>query len=344
MTFHIRQAAPADQPHWDTYVLQHPHALLAHQFAWFYLLQKTFHIRPVYWLAEKNGRVVGIAPFFHRSHVGLGSRLTSMPYLNTGGILADDAEIRDSLWQAVSQWAVTNGINTIELRSRYEPLPQFIVREGRSVSVIPLPDFESAAWDKLRSTARNRIRKAENADLRVQHGFEYLNRFWPVYAENMSLLGAPVLAKKFFFVLSQTSSLQPHLIVLEQQGKVVAGMVLTRFKDGAENGWTASTEAARALYANDLLYWEAVRWAVSKNLRWLDLGRSEAGSGHERFKEKFNATSTPLPYQEIHWSGGQWQAVTEEPEKLYTAFRTVWKKLPVSLAAKMGPYVSRQIY
>lgn len=340
----IRQATSADQVRWDAYVMQHPQAQLAHQFAWYERLQTTFRIAPVYWLAEQDGKIVGIAPFFQRSHVGLGKRLTSMPYLNTGGILADGEAIRDSLWNKISTWAIGNKFDSIELRNRTDFLPPFEVRAGRSVSVIPLPNAENVAWERLRSTARNRIRKAENADLRVQHGFEYLDRFWPVYAENMSLLGAPVLSKKFFVLLAKTPPLQPHLIVLEQKGIVVAGMVLLRFKEGAENGWTASTEAARDIYANDLLYWEATRWAVGHGLKWLDLGRSEVGSGHERFKEKFNAVSTPLPYQELHRKNGEWESVTEEPEKLYTAFRTVWKKIPISVAASIGGYFSRQIY
>ena len=38
--------------------------------------------------------------------------------------------------------------------------------------------------------------------------------------------------------------------------------------------WTASTRAGRGVYANDLLYWAAIRWAVQRGLNWLDLGRS----------------------------------------------------------------------
>ncbi len=340
----IRPAHPADHARWDAYVTDHPQALLAHQFAWYTMLQTAFRIRPVYWLAEQNHEIVGIAPFFLRNHLGLGKRLTSMPYLNTGGILANSDTVRDELWRHIRTWATEHTIDSIELRNRHDFLPAYAVRVGRSVSVIPLPDSEKQAWDNLRSTARNRIRKAENADLRVQHGFDYLENFWPVYAENMSLLGAPVLSKKFFRTLAHTEALQPHMIVLEQQGVVVAGMVLLTFKDGAENGWTSSTAAARDLYANDLLYWAATQWAVAKKLRWLDLGRSEVGSGHERFKEKFNAVSTALPYQEIERKGATWQAVTHEPEALYTAFRTVWEKIPVPIAARLGSYISRQIY
>jgi hypothetical protein len=208
---------------------------------------------------------------------------------------------------------------------------------GRTASIIPLPDSEDAAWDNLKSTARNRIRKAQG--LTVQHGMEYLNRWWPAYAENMYMLGAPVLSKRFFRALPNA-----HMIVLEQNGEVVAGMVLVNFKDVSENGWTSSTAAARDLYANDLLYWEAIRWTIAQGYAYLDLGRSEAGSGHERFKEKFNAQTVALPYQEMAYQDGAWQAVTEEPTRLYDLFRMIWGKLPVGLATYLGPYVSRQVY
>ena len=267
-----------------------------------------------------------------------------MPYLNTGGILVDSTAIRDALWQEISVWAAENGVSSIELRNRHDPLPDFSIRTGRSASIIPLPDSEQQAWDNMKSTARNRIRKAENAGLQIQHGFEHFEGFWRAYAENMKLLGAPVLARKWFLNMADTPAMGAHLITVAQHGKILGGMVLLRFKDGEENGWTASTVAARALYCNDLLYHAAIQRGVSQGLKWLDLGRSQSGGGHERFKEKFGAETIALPYQELHYSDSGWKAATEEPERLYRAFNAVWTRIPLALSTRLGSYVSRQIY
>lgn len=340
----VRLASSLDHARWDVYVQAHPQALLAHQFAWFSLLAEVFRIEPVYWLAEEADQVVGLAPFFVRRHVGLGTRLCSMPYLNTGGLLASSPSGRDALWNAVQDWAAQKRVGSIELRSRYEPLPNFAPREGRTASIISLPPSEDAAWDQMRSVARNRIRKAQKAGLTLQHGFRNFDGFWRAYGENMRALGAPVLPRRFFLALAEQPTLKPHLITVQHQGETVAGMVLLGFKDGMENGWTASTLAARALYCNDLLYWEAMRWGVAHGRRWLDLGRSQAGGGHEHFKEKFGAQTIRLPYQELRRTPTGWQAVTAEPRGLYTAFAALWKRLPLPLATRLGPYVSRQVY
>jgi predicted N-acyltransferase len=196
----------------------------------------------------------------------------------------------------------------------------------------------------MKSVARNRIRKAQNAGLTVQHGFDFLDGFYAAYVENMRVLGAPPLTRKWFANLMDFPALKPHFITLAHEGKTVAGMVLLVFKDGTENNWTGSTLAARTLYGNDLLYWEAMRWATEQNLRWLDLGRSEAGGSHEKFKEKFGAVSQSLPYQEIQRHGDEWSAATSEPEGLYRAFTSVWKRLPMPIHRAVGPYFSRQIY
>lgn len=342
----IRLANDDDQKGWEVYIAGHPQALLGHQFAWRAFFEETFKLTTHYWLAQSETGIVGIAPFVLRNHIGLGKRLTSLPYLNTGGILADDETIQAALWEKISLWAARERVASVELRGRYAPLAPYAVRQGRSASIIPLAADESAAWDSLRSAARNRIRKAEGHGLRAQHGFQHFEGFWRAYADNMLALGAPVLARRFFLNLRDTPALDPHLITLWHEGECVAGIVLLGFKDGAENGWTASHIAARTLYSNDLLYWEAMRWGVSRGLRWLDLGRSQVGGGHERFKEKFGAESIALPYQELAHDPqtNTWRGLTEEPEALYKTFTGVWKRLPLPLATRIGPYFSRQIY
>jgi hypothetical protein len=160
----------------------------------------------------------------------------------------------------------------------------------------------------------------------------------------MYFLGSPVLPRRWFEHLAEHPTLGGHLITLAHQGRTVAGIVLMTFKEGVENGWTASLIAARDLYCNDLLYWEATRWAVAQGHQWLDLGRSQAEGSHEKFKEKFGAKSLLLPYQELTHNPSGWQAVTHEPEGLYEAFNRTWKRLPQRLATLIGPYVSRQVY
>ncbi len=329
---------------WEAYVAHSSQAQIGHQFIWRGVLSEVFGIQPYYWIAVAGDRLMGVAPFFLRRHLGLGARLTSVPYLNTGGILADDAATQKALWEHICGWGVQHKIDSIEMRFREQPLPGIPVRVGRSVSIIPLPTTHQAAWDQMRSTARNRIRKAEKSGLQIAHGFGGLDGFWGAYADNMRFLGAPVLPYRFFERLATTPALGAHLITVVNNRHALGGMILLRFVLGAENGWTAARIAARDQYVNDLLYWHAIQWAIDQGLAWLDLGRSEAGGGHERFKEKFGAQSVALPYQELERAATDWQARTQEPEALYKAFRSVWRRLPVPLATQLGPYVSRQVY
>lgn len=340
----VRFADTSDQPRWDTFVQDHPYALLAHQFAFYDFIPRVMNITPYYWMAEEAGEVVGIAPFFLRSHFALGKRLTSIPYLNTGGLLTTSETAQQALWQAISDFALSKGVKTIELRNRHSTLPQFEARQGRSASIIPILATEEAAWGQLKSVARNRIRKAQGHGFEVKHGFDHLEGFWRAYGDNMYFLGSPVLTKRWFGMLADTPQLGGHLITLTHQGQLVAGIVLMNFKNGTENGWTSSLLAARELYCNDLLYWEATQWSLQQGLSWLDLGRSQAGGGHEKFKEKFGAQSIALPYQEVERSASGWQAVTHEPEALYDAFNRNWKRIPQLVATAIGPYFSRQVY
>ena len=54
------------------------------------------------------------------------------------------------------------------------------------------------------------------------------------------------------------------------------------------------TTAARAVAANDFMYWEVMRLAAAKGCRLFDFGRSKAGTGAFSFKKNWGFTPQPL--------------------------------------------------
>lgn len=342
MALTYRLADINDREIWNHYVINHNEATLGHQFEWWLQVNKAMRLRTFYWMMLQNEQLVGVAPFVLRNHLGLGKRLVSIPYVNNGGILADSPALASEFLSHILNWATSIKVDSIELRNRYVAIEGYAVREGRSTSVVHLPGDEDVAWKMLKSTARNRVRAAQKNDLHVQHGWQHLDRFWQIYAENMKILGAPALSKRWFLALPH--HLDTHLLTIWQGNVMVSGMVFVNHKDGTEDIWVGTSHYGRSLSATDLLYWEAIRWAISQGHTWLDFGRSEAGGGHERFKKKFGAEALVLPYQELHRRGDVWEAKIEEPEWLYQIFFAVWSRLPRFLIDRIGPYFSRQLY
>src|SRR5215475_11968367 len=82
-----------EQQAWDAYVQSSPRATVCHQFLWRPIIERAYGHRPLYLLARSADRVSGVLPLFLVRSKLLGNTLTSMPFLDYGGICADDETI-----------------------------------------------------------------------------------------------------------------------------------------------------------------------------------------------------------------------------------------------------------
>src|SRR4030067_3233748 len=88
-----RLAAPDDIAPWENFVERHPHRTFAHRWNWSVVLARSFHVRPRYCMAERDGRVVGILPAALMKSMIFGKFMISLPWLDYGGTLAENQEI-----------------------------------------------------------------------------------------------------------------------------------------------------------------------------------------------------------------------------------------------------------
>ena len=69
-----------------------------------------------------------------------------------------------------------------------------------------------------------------------------------------------------------------------------------------------------------------------------DFGRSKAGSGPAAFKKNWGFEGVPLAY--ARWSTGPLREVNPHNPK-YALMVRAWKKLPLPVAMRLGPWISR---
>ncbi len=83
---------------WDDYVDRHPQASAYHRAAWSCAVANVFRLE-VHFLAARGAdeHLCGVLPLVRQKSLLFGDRLTSLPYFNYGGALADDAAIRRAL-------------------------------------------------------------------------------------------------------------------------------------------------------------------------------------------------------------------------------------------------------
>ena len=93
-------------------------------------------------------------------------------------------------------------------------------------------------------------------------------------------------------------------------------------------------------YLNSFMYWEAVRFGIDRGLQYLDLGRSQTGSGTYRYKEQWGAKPAQLKY--LVYDGGR-GAGGPPDRKALSRFTGLWRLAPDYITDRVGPVLIKYI-
>lgn len=142
---------------------------------------------------------------------------------------------------------------------------------------------------------RNRLKKAENADLSVETSpFCATRHKWLIDAEIAQRKTNSYRALPLNF-LAMASQLQPETVrvfVAKRRSQPVAAMVFLIHGKAATYHIGVSSENGRKFSAHNLLLWRAANWLASQGVCRLDLGsvETERNTGLARFKLGAGAT------------------------------------------------------
>jgi hypothetical protein len=91
-----------------------------------------------------------------------------------------------------------------------------------------------------------------------------------------------------------------------------------------------------------MLYWEAIRFAITQGLTRFDFGRSTPHEGTYNFKKQWGAEPISLYWQYLLEPGTPLPELNPKNPKYDAAIR-VWRKLPVVVTRLLGPHIVRNI-
>jgi FemAB-related protein (PEP-CTERM system-associated) len=320
-----------------------PGATLAHEPEWFDVIPQTYRHEPLYLMgADENGNA-GILPAFIVRRPFIGTVVTSMPFLDTGGPLAASPTLRRVLVDALLARARAVGARVVELRGIDRlnlPCP---VREDKVNLTLCLPPDADAMWRGLDKGVRNQIRKAEKSGLTAEiGGAELLPAFYGVFAARMRDLGSPVHGRPFFEATVTAFKERARLVIVRKGRTPVGGLVALRFGRTLAVPWAACHQEYFSLCPNMLLYWETIRSAIADGLARFEFGRSTRGSGTYRFKRQWGAEDHPLFWHSLPVGAAHHQPGSGlHPSR---AFLTgSWRRLPLSVTRQLGPVIRRYL-
>jgi FemAB-related protein (PEP-CTERM system-associated) len=186
------------------------------------------------------------------------------------------------------------------------------------------------------------VRKGIKAGLRSEIDAT-LERFFPLYADNVHRHGTPALSRRYFARLRETFGAACEVLtVTDRDGTPVSSVLSFYFRDEVLPYYAGDSTHARDLAANDFKYWELMRRACERGLRVFDYGRSKRGTGSFDFKHNWGFAAQPLAYE--------YQLLTRDsiPEHnplnpRYQLFIAVWKRMPRFAVNLLGPHIVRSL-
>lgn len=331
----------ADADRWDRFVDACPDATFFHRAGWKNVIEQAFG-HPVWFLyAETDGVLRGILPLAQIRSPLFGNSLASLPFCVYGGIAALDGDASAALDMAAQALAARLGVDYLEYRQlapRHADWPRSLLYHTFRKPLLPDPDANLLAIPRKQ---RAMVRKGAAAGLR-SHLDDDTERFYGVYAASVHRLGTPVFSRRYFRLLQQEFGADCEVLCIEHGGRAVSGVLSFHFRDEVLPYYGGGGQAARALAANDFMYWEVMRHACARGSALFDFGRSKAGTGSYDFKKNWGFASSPLHYEyQLHRA--QQPPANNPLNPRYRALIRAWRRLPLRVANALGPHIVRQL-
>ena len=336
----VSVATPSDRADWEQFVSTQGDEAGYHAWGWQRVFEKAFGHQSVYLIARRGDTVAGVLPLVEiRSRI-FGNTLTSLPFLNYGGVIADAPDAAEALAAAAKEEALARRCRHVELRhvdAQFPNLPS--KRHKVSMRLALAPNM----WDELDRKVRNQIRKAEKSGLVVERGGEELvGDFYKVFARNMRDLGTPVYSRRLFEEVLRTFPQRSLLHVVRLNGEAVAAGFTYRTHTMVQLPWASSIREFNSLCPNVLLYWDAIQFAQGSGATTFDMGRSTPNEGTFKFKSQWGAEPVPLNWEYHLLTQTEMPNVSPANPKFQLAI-ALWQKLPLSVTLRVGPMIVRAI-
>jgi len=336
----VSLASQSDRSAWDAFVEARGDETGYHAWDWQRVFEDAFGHEPVYLVARRGEDVAGVLPLVQIKSLLFGNTLTSLPFLNYGGVMADGAAAATALVEAARDQAQQRRCQHVELRHVAAQFPELPCKRHKVSMRLTVGDN---MFDGLDRKVRNQIRKAEKSGLVVERGGAALvGDFYTVFARNMRDLGTPVYSRRLFEAVLRTFPGRSQLHVIRLNGQPVAAGLTYRTATMVQLPWASSIREFNSLCANVLLYWDAIQFTQESHAATFDMGRSTPNEGTYKFKAQWGATAVPLHWEYQLSPHGRVPNVSPSNPKFQLAI-ALWQKLPLGVATRVGPMIVRAI-
>jgi FemAB-related protein (PEP-CTERM system-associated) len=338
----VRPLRAGDERRWDAFVRDFPAATFFHLAGWGRVIERAFGHHTYYLLSERGGTVTGVLPLTHVKSRLFGSSLISNAFGIYGGPVAADGESLRRLEAEAFRVTAALRVPVLEFRGGLGADGEWIGRSDLYTRFRrPIKPLVEQNFKSLPHSRRKSIRKALGNRLQSEADAG-IDRLYAVFSESVRNLGTPVFDKSYFRILREEFADCSDVVTIIHDGRAVASVLNFYFRDQVITYYGGGVRAARNLAANDFMYWEVMRRACERGCRVFDFGRAKTGTGSYAFKHNWGFEAIPLTYR-FRLAPGRSMPDLNPLNPKFRLLIEAWKRLPLPIAARLGPPIVRGI-
>ena len=325
----------------DEFVARQDGSVL-HQTRWLMAVEEGVGATARGLVARRALEIVGWLPLSDVHSPIFGRALVSSGFAVSGGILAESSGIVHQMCLAAEELARRLAAPSIELRGGSATTGWHQITGKHANFAAPLAQSDDDQLLAIPRKARAEVRKGLNNEFVIAVGRDAADRaaHYAVYAESVRNLGTPVFPRRLFAAVLDRFGGDADILTVRHEGKPVASVLSLYHRGTVMPFWGGGTWAARALRANERMYYELMCHARRRGCTRFDFGRSKTGSGPYSFKKNWGFEPEPLSYWS--WSADAARARNIDPTDAgYSARIELWKRLPLPIANRIGPWIAR---
>jgi FemAB-related protein (PEP-CTERM system-associated) len=338
----IRLANSADDLAVAAFVRAHPEGTPFHLPAWGHAVAQGCAQKHHCLIAEMAGVIEAILPLTEVHSALFGRALVSSGFAVGGGVLSRCDDLDRHLIDEAEALALRLACTTLEVKGG--PLPSGWHHDTLTYVGFarPLAQNEEAELHAIPRKQRAEVRKALDNGLMVDTGAAPRNRaaHYAVYAESVRNLGTPVFPRALFEAVLDAFGDDADILTVRHHDVPVAAVLSLYHNKTVMPFWGGGTLAARALRANELMYYALMNHARRRGCERFDFGRSKVGTGAAAYKKNWGFEPEPLSYAKRALDGRPPRTINPLDPKFGLRVR-LWKKLPLNMANRLGPMIAR---
>jgi serine/alanine adding enzyme len=290
----VRTAGDSDAAAWNSFIDAAPESSPLARYEWSQIIRDSYGLTTPYFIAERNGRIVGTLGTYETKGP-LGERSL---YSIRCGLIVEEATAARALLDHVASLKDGENWSRVLVTSGWQRLPDQepdLVRATVQLKIDPDP---ARNWSSLRDKTRNMVRRAEKDGVKVVSGLDQVDILIGHYYANMLRLGVAIHSRRFFDRVLRYLATNSDILVAWHRDKPIASMMLHYGQGVACYPFQNAVMAYRVHAPVQLLTWAAMKACALRNIRVLDMGESAPQSSVFRSKVNFGGEPRDIFYYE----------------------------------------------